>query len=575
MLGTLRQYKHIILLVAILLLATFVRMVWINAIPMSLNLDELYYVIHAKSFFYTGKDLYQTIPLWKVFLFQYPSHGMPQAELPFLFQTLLSGFPATFFIQAVPNILMSVGSVFCLYQIGNTLFNRRVGLIAALCMAINPWSIFISRTSYEVVGAVFFILAGYVIILRMRGVRILFSIPLFVFAFYSYIGTKILIVPFLCIFFIGNYFLYHRKKDIIWHSIVVFFFIALSIFYYLRIADGSTARLGEIATPISPIIAKQVNDIRSVTIVHPFISAFINKYSVFGSVLVRLFFQAISPLYLFFEGDYISALGNQGLFYAIDFLFLLIGFAQLGKQHKRHFWIIIVTCLVATIPQLIHDATGQGGNFSPHIAVLIPFFILIIGYGIAEAIRELMKKKWIVVVMMIGILYSFQLAGFIQSYFFQYPFHNGLFNLTSHVMTQYVSRSKTPIVVYAVNPVLTYTHYIYNENMFTKENAAAIMLSYQNGIYTLGNVSFRSCDDALTSLSDPSTKVIDSDCGKKLPLSVSRIPRPLDGSASLEIYQDELCKPYELRPFFLGLNARTLHMTTLSDQEFCQTFIIH
>lgn len=575
MFGRLGQHKYPILLIAILFLAVILRVIWINAIPMSLNLDELYYLMHAKSFFFTGKDLYQTMPLWKIFIFQYPNHGMPQAELPFLLQTILAGFPTSFFIQALPNILMSVGSVFCLYLIGASLFNRKVGLIAALFMAINPWTIFIGRTSYEMVGAVFFILAGYTVILHTKGPKILFTIPFFILAFYSYIGTKILIILLLFIFFVGNYALYHRKKDFIWQGIVILFFIILSLFYFLQISQESTTRIGEIATPFSPIIAQNVDAIRKVTIANPVLSVFVNKYSVFDTVVVRLFFQALSPLYLFFDGDYVSALGNQGLFYAIDSLFLLIGFAQLLKHHKRQCWIIIAACLVAIIPQLIHDATGQGGNFSPHIVVLIPFFLLVIGYGFNDSIQFFWKKKFLLGIGVMVILYSFQFAGFVQSYFLQYPFHNGLFNLTTHIMTQYVSRSKASVVVYAVNPILMYTHYIYNENKFTKESAGAVIASYKGGKYTLGEVSFRSCDDALTSLSDKSTKVIDADCGKKLPLAVSRIPRPLDGSASLEIYQDVLCTPYELRPYFLGLTLHNLDIHSLSDKEFCQSFIIH
>jgi len=569
----LRRYKISICLVGILILSLLLRLIWTNAIPVSLNLDELYYLIHAKSFFFTGKDLYQTIPLWKIFIFQYPPQGMPQSELPFLLHTLLSGFPSSFLIQALPNIIMSIGSVFLMYRISTIIFNKRIGLVSAFLMAINPWSVFIGRTSYEMVGAVFFILAGYFVILRTKGVKVLFSIPLFLFVFYSYIGTKVLIVPLLIIFFMSNYFLFRRKKQFIWYGLVVLFFILFSLFYYYQISKEGLSRLSEITTPSHPLIISQVNDIRKNTITTPLSSLLTNKYTVFGSAITRLLLQVFSPVYLFFEGDYVSALGNQGLFYAIDIVFLFIGCMQLWKKNIRLFFIIIALCLIATIPQIIHDATGLGSNFSAHIVLLIPLFLFIISYGINELFNLFLKRKLFVGIGVVIILYVIQFSGFINSYFFQFPFHNGLFNLTTHTMTQYLARSKNKIAVYGLDPKLLFSHYLYTENKFTKETSKSIISSYKNKDYKLSSINFYSCDVFPNSLLKNITTIIDPECGKKYSNPSINIPRPSDAGAAMVIYNDITCSSYQLPGYPSGLTLRKIEMKNLSNQEFCETFI--
>ena len=56
-------------------------------------------------------------------------------------------FPATEFFTRLPSLIAGVGTVYLTYLLGNKLFNKKIGLLAAFYLAINPFHIFWSVTA--------------------------------------------------------------------------------------------------------------------------------------------------------------------------------------------------------------------------------------------------------------------------------------------------------------------------------------------------------------------------------------------------------------------------------------------
>ena len=204
--------KIYLALLLILFLASLLRLVFLNNVPTAISYDQLYYILNAKSFLFTGTDLTGSINPFHFLIFQYPPDGLTQAELPFFLQfPLLSFFPFSLFNVVLPNALLSILTVLILFLIGAKLFDKKTGLYISLVAAINPWFIFIGRTFYEVVPAIFFYLCGFYILLIARKWKILFAFPLFLLAFYSYIGTKLIFFPFILLVVLYCYFVVHKR----------------------------------------------------------------------------------------------------------------------------------------------------------------------------------------------------------------------------------------------------------------------------------------------------------------------------------------------------------------------------
>jgi 4-amino-4-deoxy-L-arabinose transferase-like glycosyltransferase len=222
----------------ILLIATLLRFIWLDKIPNAVGGDEIVYLITAKASFLTGHDIYGKWSPVNGLLFQYP-RGETQAELPYIIDSFFVGpFPLSLFMAHLPTAIMSVLLVLIIYLIAKELFGKKAGIFAALVASLNPWFIYIGRTAYEATPAMLFYLIGFYVLLKAKGWRILLSFPFFVLAFYAYIATKLIFIPFIfvtlfyCYFFVNNkkYFKQYLTLFVLCSLLIAFFVIALKKF---------------------------------------------------------------------------------------------------------------------------------------------------------------------------------------------------------------------------------------------------------------------------------------------------------------------------------------------------------
>ncbi len=559
----------------IILLASVLRFLWLDKIPIGIGGDELTYVFNAKAIFLTGSDVSGTWNPLSVFLFQYPAYTAPQAELAYLLLTPVVGFlQFSLFNARILFASLSVLTVLMVYLIAKEFFGSRVGVIAGLVAAINPWLIYIGRTDYEIVPATLFFLIGIYILLKAKGWKILWSVPILYLAFYSYIATKLIFLPLLVIVIAYSYFA--NKRRFLKQYLVVF---ALSILivavYAFIIKQSPSSRLGEIFTPNSPVLAEQVDAVRKVTMEGPLKDLFDNKLTEYLNMLANKAFNTLSFSYLFFMGDNFFSLSRQGLFYILDLFFLVFGLAAAYKRKIQVFFLLVTLCLIAIVPHVLHGADLE--NFAPHIALLFPFAIIFIAVGIDEALR-LFKNKWFVSVTLavISLLYLLSVFNFLNIYFFQFPLQ-GNFDFPVRLLAKYASlanKNGEAVIVYSPAVPDVFKKYIFYTNGYNRDTVSSIKSSYKTNQFTVGKVQFLGCNNTIDPTKSNSIVVYDFICGPlKQDYKRIVIPRLSDGGQSYDIFNDKVCQKYNLKGFPSDLKISDFGIETFSQQKFCETFI--
>ena len=327
-----KKYAFILL---IIFLASFLRFLWLDKVPNAIGGDELTYVLTAKSMFLRWTDITGSWNPLSIFIFHYPP-GEAQAELPyFLLLPIVGPFSLSLFTARILYAVLSVLSVFLIYLISKNLFSRNVAFFAAIIAAINPWFIYIGRTDYEVVPAVFFFLLSLYVFLVVKGWKILAAIPVLCLAFYSYIGTKLIFVPFVLFVAFYAYFYVNKRKYLREYLIVFIFSILLVLLFAFSLKNNSAGqRVGEILLPNNPAVVNLVNNSKQFSIQTPFMNLFDNKANVYFKLLSTKFLNATSFNYLFIDGDNFYNL-RYGFFYIIDAFFLVAGlFFALNKKKE-------------------------------------------------------------------------------------------------------------------------------------------------------------------------------------------------------------------------------------------------
>ncbi|MEK6819140.1 MAG: glycosyltransferase family 39 protein, partial [Nanoarchaeota archaeon] len=190
-----------LLLVLIILLASFLRFNQLNTLP-ALNADEAAVVYNAYSLIQTGKDEhghawpihFESFGDWKPGLFFY-------IVLPFVKFLGLNEWAVR-----IPGATLGVLTVLLVYLLVKELFkdrkleigNWKLEILAAALLAVSPWHIHFSRGGWEVNAGTFFIVLG--LWAFLKGTRqnkwLVISTLAFVASLYTYHAARI-VVPLL------------------------------------------------------------------------------------------------------------------------------------------------------------------------------------------------------------------------------------------------------------------------------------------------------------------------------------------------------------------------------------------
>lgn len=140
-----RRAVHLALILILAIAAAF-RLPALDTVPPGIHPDEAINAWNAYCLLTHGRD--QTGAPWPVFYMR--ALGENRSTL---FAYLVIPFQAigglNEWTMRLPNAVGGVLAVALLYAIAASLFDRAVGLLAALLLAISPWAVHLSRTGHE------------------------------------------------------------------------------------------------------------------------------------------------------------------------------------------------------------------------------------------------------------------------------------------------------------------------------------------------------------------------------------------------------------------------------------------
>lgn len=365
----------------ILLLAAALRIYDITGVPPSLNWDEVSHGYNAYSILKTGKDE------WGVsFPTVFRAYG--DYKLPvYIYATSLSEalFGLTTFAVRLPSVVAGVFLILFTYLLTARLFDKKIALLSALLVAVEPWSFFLSRPAFEANLALAFIVSGvYFFLLALEKVRYLpLSALLLGLSVWTYNSARI----FVPLFLILLVFLYKKELSVIWQKhrkLLTFHFLLLTLFFipmFWQLANPTgQARYGWIAILDEGAINQIVEGRVSSNLPAPFDRVVHNKATFFAGRFFKNYLSHFSFQFLFFEGGshYQQSLPEEGILYPIQIPFLIIGLIYLGMRRDRKSLLVLGWFLLGPVASsLTRDA--------PHVLrsiVILPIPMVVTSVGL-------------------------------------------------------------------------------------------------------------------------------------------------------------------------------------------------
>lgn len=563
-------------LICILMVAFTCRFLFLDTIPTGITNDELDYVLNAKSIWKTGKDMSQ---LWAPYFLTPPTGTFPMAELPsVLMAPFIGPLPLSLFNARFGYAFFGSFLSILLYFLANRLFHsKKISFIVGLCIALNPWAIFFSRTGLDAPIAVFFYYLFFFFALSKNSFVYILSLLSFSIAFFSYIGTKLIAIPIALLPLI----LHDNKRN---HlpmkaGMLILLGFGLTVFFIYNAQHASTkTRMNELFFPTSTIVSSDVDNERKLSLPSPVTHLFANKVTSYVNISLTKYLNAFSPNLLFLNGDTRSAFSvwTHGYFYIIDILFFLYGFAIMFHTHKKQLIFLLGIILLAPIPTVLSTV---GVSYPIRSSLLFPSLILIIGYGISAFTDTIKTKKvFLPITLLIISVYLFSAAHFLFIYIFRNPVANSEgFDFSSRIISSYLLRSsrKTPVTVFTGSPKTLYKQYIFYANTYDKNTMYSLANSSNETIFSVHAITFKTCaqfdeeDLKTTYIVEPSLacQIIPK---KDIKIEIAQLS---DAGTIYRIYNDRLCNPLQRLPYPRLNTLNDLHIENLTDNNFCRLYI--
>ncbi|MEX2007200.1 MAG: hypothetical protein WD992_00305 [Candidatus Levyibacteriota bacterium] len=564
-------------LLFIVLFSLFIRTVWLDRIPVGVSNDELDYLLNAKAVFLSGSDISGT---WNPLSLTPPKSSFPQAEIPSIITALFVGIlPLSLFTSKLIYAVIGVITVAAVYGIARRIFGEKEGIIVGVVASINPWLIYFGRTAYDAPIAICGFAVALYILLIAKGWKILLSFPFLFIAFYSYIGTKLILLPFLIIVLLYVWIVVNKKRFSRQYLALFLLCTAVLVYFAFSIFTSSQARISEISTPNLPSVAETTNNERRLSIQTPLTNIFSNKVVVFLKDSIDKYLNAFSPNFLFLHGDskYLLTLFNHGTFYYIDAVFLVMGLCILFWKNRKLWLFLVGLVLISPIPSVISNVGLSYAIRSQLLALIFPLFI---GFGIYQTV--FLVKNGLYKKLLMGAIILFYAAHFVNFsniYFFRNPIYNSeSFNLSARVLSKYLALQNDNGSVFVVtgDPRTPLKHYLFYTNSYNNDDYREVEQIFRSGKYSFENIHFITCPET-GQIPENSVTIFESGikCKKDIEYNgkLLTIAQLSDSGSIYFIANDKTCGNYPLRPYPFGIRFSDLKVEKLSGENFCQTFI--
>jgi len=406
----------------IIVLASVLRFSNLTYAPPSLNWDEVSHGYNAYSILMTGKDE------WGV---AFPSifRAYGDYKLPvYIYGTAVSEkiFGLSDFAVRLPSALAGIGTVIFTYFLVLELFRKKyIANLSAFLVAVEPWSLFLSRGAFEANLALFFIVSGVYFFLKAVSSfqytkYYILSTVLFGLSVWTYNSARVF-VPILLIVLILMYFselksLFRKNKKllIINFSILVIFFVPMFI---QLLQPAGQARYGKVSIINEGTIAA-INQARGSSKLPGIINKLANnKVTYFTEHFAINWASHYSGNFLFFEGgsDYQFSIPSRGIIYFIDIIPLIIGLLSLVFKRSKSGNLLLAWFLLSPIPSALTNEAPQ----VLRAIVMLPIPMIITALGM-DKIAGWLKQRFSISGTVATVFYVIIIFGFLENYLTTY-----------------------------------------------------------------------------------------------------------------------------------------------------------
>lgn len=423
-----RKNSHLIFLIIIVVIASFLRLWKLDQVPVSLFGDEMDVGYQAYSILKTGKDYYGNF-------LPFHFHSLAEWRTPLY---LYSAVPTVFLFGITPlgvrlpaaifGILNIVAIYYLVRLVRQNYFEDKSGkleLLAAFVWAISPWHIQYSRGGFEVTQLLLFITLGLYFFFKgfKRNKYLYLSALFFALTPWIYSTAKLFIpmfIPALALLY-SNELLKINKPTLV-KSFAVFALVSLPVIYSILAGSGSQ-RFGYISVFTTENIEQQVGENREQDVSSGSYlgKVFHNKYTSWASSVTNNYLQAFSSEFLFINGDinFRHSIDGMGMFYKVEAIALIIGVVAFFslKNNRKMLSFVIFLVVFGAIPSAI---TRDGGNHATRLILVFLPLSFLISYGLYAVLN--LKNK-ITKTLFITTYFSVLALLFIN-YQHQYWIHN-------------------------------------------------------------------------------------------------------------------------------------------------------
>src|SRR3989344_693442 len=425
------------ILLAIIVIATILRIWRIDQVPVSLFGDELDVGYHAYSILKTGKDYmgnswplhFHSLAEWRTPLYLYSA--VPTVAL----------FGISPLGVRLPAAIFGIANIWLLYLLVRELTkNQRVACLSAFVLAVSPWHIQYSRAGFEVTQLLFFLLFGLLFFFKeirrsssSHGRWLWVASASFAFMPWVYSSAKLFVPILLLVLFLLWYkpLLKFKRQNLI-KALVALVVVGGPIAYSILFGGGA-ARFSYVGIFTDPTLEQEVGYARSQEAIArgelgdglvPTLKDRIyhNKFTFWRGTIAKNYLTSLSSSFLFSDGDPNPrhSITGMGMFYKVEFFALIAGVTLFftSKYNWRYKVFMAFWILGGVLPSAL---TRDGGNHATRLILILPPLVVCIAYGISTFIDKLPKQIAIWSLVLYGSFWVVLFLGYQDFYWVHNP----------------------------------------------------------------------------------------------------------------------------------------------------------
>jgi 4-amino-4-deoxy-L-arabinose transferase-like glycosyltransferase len=411
--------RKLLILIAIIFLAAFLRFYKLGQNPPGLYWDEAVFGYDAYSLLKTGKDHHGvTLPL---FFESFGDWKLPAYH--YLLVPSIAIFGLNEFAVRFPSAFFGLATIIIFFLIVKKLTkNINLSLFCALFLAISPWHIQFSRGGFESTVGLFFVTLGLYLFLRgtekKRILLFTFAFLLFTLSMYTYHAYRI----FTPLFLIVLIFIYleQLKKNIIrliLPTVLSLTLISPLLFFTFssegksRAISQSAFKKGDFETAKLDFDQKSKKPLRFLSKYLYYQPSFYYSY-----VATNAYLDHLSPVFLFFRGDQIGRHSqvDMGQIFLFEAILLAISFFAVRKLDKKTLIFMVSFLVLAPLPAIIVTPTPHAYR-TLQMSIPLAFFSGLGAYWIFS------NKKFLIPKILLAFIIFYSFLTYLHLLFIHYP----------------------------------------------------------------------------------------------------------------------------------------------------------